>query len=277
MFGNPALNDNTFDRDVDRYRPGGYREEEVDTRSDVMTVQGTVYKTAILLGLAICTGVFTWGQTMSAVQTAPGAAASSGPAVMYMAVGGIGGFIAALVTIFKQNWAPITAPIYALLTGLMLGGVSAMYQNNFGSQDVNGFELQGIVGQAIGLTVGVTAAMLILYTFRIIKVTEKLRAGILMAVVGAVGFNIVAYLVLPFFGVATDAVTGTGPLAIGISVVICGVAAFSLLMDFDLIERGAASGAPKHMEWYGAFALMVTLVWLYLELLRLLSKLQSRD
>ena len=267
MFGNPALNDNTFDRDVDRYRPGGYREDAAETRNDVMTVQGTVYKTAILLGLAVCTGVFTWNQTM----------AQGSPPAPYLLVGGIGGFVAALVTIFKQSWAPVTAPIYALLTGLMLGGVSAMYQLNFGNQAVNGLELSGIVGQAIGLTVGVTAAMLILYTFRIIKVTEKLRAGILMAIVGAVGFNLVAYLILPLFGVNTAAVTGSGPLAIGISVVICGVAAFSLLMDFDLIERGAASGAPKHMEWYGAFALMVTLVWLYLELLRLLSKLQSRD
>lgn len=266
MFGNPALNDRTFDRDVDNYRPGGFM-DAAEQRSDVMTVQGTVYKTAILLGLAICTGVFTWNQTMAA----------GSPPALYMIGGGIGGLVFALITCFKQSWAPVTAPIYALLTGLALGGISAMYQNQFGNATANGLDLGGIVGQAIGLTVGVAAAMLILYTFRIIKVTEKLRAGILMAVVGAVGFNLVAYLVLPFFGVSAEAVTGTSPLAIGISVAICGIAAFSLLMDFDLIERGADAGAPKHMEWYGAFALMVTLVWLYVELLRLLSKLQSRE
>ena len=263
MFGNPALNDNTFDRDVDRYRPGGYR-EDAETRSDLMTVQGTVFKTGILLALVFTAGAFTWNM-MTQQMTLPPEARGVLPQVLTFG-GAIGGFIVALVTIFKQSWAPVTAPIYAILEGLFLGGISAMFAAQF----------QGIVPQAIGLTGAVTAAMLILYTFRIIKVTEKLRSGIIMAVCGVMLFYLVT-IVLGLFGVNTAAVTGNGPLSIGISLVIVGIASASLLLDFDFIERGAAGGAPKHMEWYGAFGLMVTLVWLYLELLKLLAKLQSRD
>ncbi len=264
MFGNPALNDNTFDRDVDRYRPGGLR-DSAEARTDLMTVQGTVFKTGVLLGLVFVAGAFTWQMMMEQMAVAPELRTSSMPQILTFG-GAIGGFIVALVTIFKQAWAPITAPIYALLQGLFLGGISAMFASQF----------EGIVPQAIGLTGAVTAAMLILYTFRIIKVTEKLRSGIIMAVCGVMLFY-VATIVLGLFGVDTGSVTGNGPLSIGISLVIVGIASASLLLDFDFIERGAEAGAPKHMEWYGAFGLMVTLVWLYLELLKLLSKFQSRD
>lgn len=261
MFSsNPALKDDTFSR----YAPGDRVKME---RGDVMTVQGAVNKTMILLAICVGTSVFSWS------------AASSGAAYTTPMVfgGAIGGLIVALITMFKPAWSPITAPIYALLEGLFLGAVSYMYETSFGGQSTGGgLALSGIVVQAIGCTLGVAAMMLILYTFRIIKVTQKLRAGITMAVGGVLLFYIVS-IVMSFFTDAGQALLhGTGPLSIGISLVIVAVASFSLLLDFDMIEKGAQQGAPNHMEWYAGFALLVTLVWLYLEMLRLLSKLRER-
>ncbi|MEO0514364.1 MAG: Bax inhibitor-1/YccA family protein [Planctomycetota bacterium] len=259
ISSNPTLRDDTFRRSpVDVY----------DTeKSELMTVQGAVNKTMILLAICVGVSVFSWS------------AASSGASyTMPMMLGGaIGGFVVALITMFKQTWAPITAPIYALLQGLFLGAISYMYETSFGAQQTsNGLPLNGIVVQAIGCTLGVAATMLILYSFRIIKVTEKLKAGIMMAVGGVFLFYLVAFVMSFFTSAGQSLLYSSSPLSIGISFVIVAIAAFSLLLDFDLIENGAKQGAPDYMEWYAGFALLVTLVWLYLELLRLLSKLRNR-
>jgi uncharacterized YccA/Bax inhibitor family protein len=180
--------------------------------------------------------------------------------------GGIGGFIFALATIFKKTWAPFTAPIYAVLQGLMLGGISSMMNAEF----------KGIVIQAVALTFGTLFALLFAYRSGLIKVTENFRLG----VVAATGGIFIAYLlsfVLGLFGVNIGFMHSNGPIGIIVSLVIVVVAALNLVLDFDFIESGAESGAPKYMEWYAAFGLMVTLIWLYLEFLRLLSKLSSRN
>jgi uncharacterized YccA/Bax inhibitor family protein len=203
----------------------------------------------------------------------------------WMLGGLFGGLIIALATIFKPNWSPFTAPLYAGAQGLFLGAVSAVYAARTGGaesvRDVAGSiqsnPTDSIVLQAIGCTIGVALSMLILYAFRIIKVTEKLRAGILIAVTGVAAFYLFAIVASMFGMTSFGGVFGSGPIGIGFSLVVVAIAAFSLLLDFDIIERGSRTGAPKYMEWYGAFALMVTLVWLYLEILRLLSKLRSGD
>jgi uncharacterized YccA/Bax inhibitor family protein len=182
-----------------------------------------------------------------------------------VAIGGIGGFIAALVTIFKKEWSPITAPIYALLEGLALGGISAVFELRY----------PGIAMQAVGLTFGTLFVLLLAYHSGLIPVTEKFKLGVVAATGGIAVFYLVEF-VLGFFGVHFAAINGSGLLGIGFSVVVVIVAALNLVLDFDFIESGVNAGAPKYMEWYGAFGLIVTLVWLYLEILRLLAKLNSR-
>ena len=220
----------------------------------VMTIQGAINKTLMLLFLAFFAATFTWDRYFS------------GEGSGLMMVGLIGGFIAALVTIFKPNWASISAPVYAVLEGLFLGGISAMYAHMYA----------GIVVQAIGLTFGVMFLMLTLYRTGTIKVTEKLRSGIIVAT-GAIALFYFVSMILSFFSINVPLLYSNGLFGIGFSVVVVGVAAFNLLLDFDFIEHAARSGMPKFMEWYAGFGLMVTLVWLYLEILRLLAKLQSRD
>lgn len=256
LSGNPTLNEKTFDRTADYGA----------SRDNVMTVQGTVYKSLMLLAIVVAAAAFSWKMALS-----------QSPATMGLLLGGgIGGFVFAIITCFKPAWSPFTAPVYALLEGLFLGAISAFYAISFDGQTVGkGLAIDSIVVQAVGLTMGVAASMFILYAFRIIKVTEKLKAGIFMAT-GAIMLFYIVSMVLGLFGVPVPLLHSTGPMGIGLSVVICGVAAFNLLIDFDMIERGAEHGAAKYMEWYGAFGLMVTLVWLYLEILRLLSKLRER-
>ena len=255
LGGNPTLSADTFRTPRDL----------VD--ADAMTIQGTVYKAMALLGICVVCASFAWGAASSG--------ASYTPALVFG--GAIAGLITALITIFKPVWSPTTAPIYAAFEGLFLGGVSYMYHSaTVGSAtQQNGLAIDSIVVQAVGLTLGVATSMLILYAFRIITVTAKLRAGIMMATGGIFLFYIAA-MVLGLFGVSVPLLHSSGPMGIGLSVVIVAVAAFNLLLDFDRIERGAQQGAPKYMEWYGGFALLVTLVWLYLEILRLLSKLRQR-
>ena len=182
-----------------------------------------------------------------------------------LVVGGIGGFIVAMVTIFKKEWARVTAPIYALLEGLVLGGISAMFEMRY----------HGIAIQAVALTFGTLVVMLLAYRSGLIKVTDKLRLGIVAATGGIAVFYLLQFI-LGFFGIHFTAINGSSPIGIGFSLIVVAVAALNLVLDFDLIEKGARLGAPKYMEWYGAFALMVTLVWLYFEILRLLSKFRSR-
>ena len=258
---NPVLNDRTFQSDFGAY---GASPAVVD-RDDVMTINGTIFKTLAMVAILVATATFTWGQFMSTGSVGP-----------WLMGGLIGGLVLALATVFKPTWAPITAPLYAAAQGLFLGGISAMYTVNFAGGTAGGFSLTGIVPQAIGLTIATLAAMLILYAFRIIKVTEKLRAGIFMAVGAAMLFYLVV-MVIGLFGVDTSFMVSGSPLALGISGLMIAIASASLLLDFDFIERGARSGAPKHMEWVGGFGLLVTLIWLYLEFLRLLAMLQGRE
>jgi len=251
---NPALGDNTF-----RNGPGGgYGGNLIDATAR-MTLSGTVNKTGILLILTFASAAWTWFQYLAA----------GNPAAIggWMIFGVFGGFICAMVTIFKKQWSPITAPLYALLEGLFLGGVSAMFDTHY----------PGIAIQAVGLTFGTLLALLLAYTSRIIKVTQKFALGI-VAATGGIALFYVAQMILGFFHIRfLSSVYGSGPIGIGFSLIVVAIAALNLVLDFDFIERGVNYGAPKYMEWYGAFGIMVTLVWLYLEILRLLAKMRSRN
>jgi uncharacterized YccA/Bax inhibitor family protein len=263
---NPALNERAFERVAETqagWAAGGRHGAPgtmpvIDVEADTMTVSGTVWATAALLVLVIGAGVYGWNQVDVTAETV------SLPGWLLPVVFGALGV--AILTVFKPNLARFTSPIYALLQGAFLGAISGLYNAAY----------DGIVIQAVGLTIGVFVVMLFLYGTRIIKVTEKLRMGI-VAATGAVMLIYVANLILSLFGAEVPFLHDTGPLGIGISLVIVAIAAFNLLLDFDFVERGVAAGAPAKMEWYAAFGLLVTIVWLYLELLRLLAKLQSRD
>lgn len=237
---NPVLNDKAFNKAASSL-----------TGTEVMTVNGTVQKTLVLTILVFASAMWSW----------------SNPSNMWMIVGAIGGLITGLITAFKPTFAPITAPIYAVLQGLFLGGISLLISSQYG--------LEGIVIQAISLTIGVLFLMLFLYTSGIIKVTEKLKMGV-VAATGAVFLMYLINFVMSFFGGAFFTLESTSLMAIGINLVVVGIAAFNLLLDFDFIDRAAAARAPKAMEWYGAFGLMVTLIWLYIELLKLLSRLNRK-
>jgi uncharacterized YccA/Bax inhibitor family protein len=242
---NPALNDQAF-------------RGERAAFGDAMTIQGTVNKTGILLICAVLTAAWTWNIFLHT--HSPEAV---GPLAL---VGVIGGLIFAFATIFKKTWAPITAPIYALLEGLVLGSVSAILELRF----------PGIAIEAVSLTFGTLVVLLLAYKSGLIRVTDKLRLGI-VAATGGIALFYVVEMVLGFFGVHFMAVNGSGAIGIGFSVFVVIIAALNLVLDFDFIENAAHAGAPKYMEWYGAFGLMVTLIWLYFEILRLLSKLRSRQ
>jgi len=181
-------------------------------------------------------------------------------------LGIIGGLIACLVGTFKPTTAPVAGPLYALLEGLALGAISQVIELRY----------PGIVANALLLTFGVLGLMLVLYTTRTIRVTDRLVKGVVVAT-GAVFLVYMADMILNFFGFAVPYIHQSGPIGIGISLVIVGIAAFNLLIDFAVIEEGVGNGSPRYMEWYCAMALMVTLVWLYLEILRLLSKLRGKD
>jgi uncharacterized YccA/Bax inhibitor family protein len=251
---NPALGEKTFQQLSESQYGSGYS-GDVAAR---MTLNGTINKTGILLVCTTATAGWTWLQFMQSR-----AAADILP---YMLGGLIGGFVFAMITIFKKEWSPVTAPIYALLEGLALGGISAMFELRY----------PGIAMQAVGLTFGTLFVMLFLYRTHIIKVTAKLRMGIIAATGGIAVFYLLQW-VLSFFGMQFTSVRGAGPIGIGFSLLVAAIAALNLVLDFDFIERGVQFGAPKYMEWYGAFGIMVTLVWLYLEMLRLLSKFNRRN
>jgi uncharacterized YccA/Bax inhibitor family protein len=228
--------------------------------SETMTIQGTVNKTLLLLLLVCVSAAWVWSKYFGAAEPSQAADVS-----LWMLGGAIGGFIMALVTIFKKSWAGVTAPIYALLEGLLLGGLSATFEARY----------PGIVIQAVGLTFGTLFCLLVAYTSRMIKVTENFRLGVFAATGGIALFYLVSF-VLGFFGIRIPYIHESGLIGIGFSLFVAVVAALNLVLDFDFIEQAAARGAPKYMEWYGAFGLIVTLVWLYLEILRLLSKLRDR-
>jgi uncharacterized YccA/Bax inhibitor family protein len=249
---NPALGEGTF-RDLSGSQYGGVIDETTH-----MTLNGTVNKTGILLVCALATAAYTWHTFLQ----------SRDPADIMpsMLIGLFGGLIVAMVTIFKKEWSPVTAPIYALLEGLVLGGLSAMLELRF----------PGIAMQAVALTFGTLFVLLLAYRSGLIRVTQKFRLGVIAATGGIFVFYMIE-LLLGFFGIHFTSINGSGPIGIGFSLVVVAIAALNLVLDFDFIEQGVQYGAPKYMEWYGAFGIMVTLVWLYLEILILLSKLRSRN
>jgi uncharacterized YccA/Bax inhibitor family protein len=242
---NPALNENTF-LNVHDQAYGG----------QTMTIEGTVSKTGILLMLVMATAAFTWRGYLNGAEQ-----------VMIWMIGGIiGGLIFAIITSFKPAIAMYTAPAYALCEGLALGGISAQAQVMSG---------QAIVIQAVALTFGILLALLVVYRLGLIKATENFKLGV-AAATGGIFLAYIATMVLGLFGVSVPFIHESGMIGIGFSLFVVVIASLNLVLDFDFIENGAERGAPKYMEWYGAFGLMVTLIWLYLEILRLLSKLQSR-
>ena len=249
---NPTLNANTFQR-IDR-RPS----------QNQMTISGAVNKTGALLILLVASSAITWN--MIATETISSSVCTFG--------GLIGGLILAIITCFKKTWAPVTAPLYAIVEGLFVGGVSIYYADIAGPQGFGGTG-GSIVMQAVVLTFGVLFTMLAAYRLGVIRATEKFKMGILAATGGIMLFYLIA-IILGFFGVNIPHLHQATPLGIGISVFIIIIAALNLVLDFDLIENGAKQGAPKYMEWFCAFGLIVTLVWLYIEILRLLAMLASK-
>lgn len=251
---NPALNEKTFGQVF-----GQYGEQAA---GNAMTLQGTVNKTAILLLLVVAGAAWTWHLAAQAAQAAPGAAMA---AAMPWVIGGlIGGIVLALITIFKPTASPYTSPLYALCEGLVLGAISAMFNQRF----------PGIVPQAVGLTFGTLAAMLVAYTTRTIRATEKFKLGV-VAATGGIALVYFISIILNLFGVHVPYIYSSGPIGIAFSVFVVVIAALNLVLDFDFIETGIQRGAPKYMEWYGAFGILVTLVWLYIEILNLLAKLRD--
>ncbi|HWW18151.1 MAG TPA: Bax inhibitor-1/YccA family protein [Candidatus Saccharimonadales bacterium] len=240
---NPALNEKAF-------------RGEVALGGETMTLQGMVNKTGFLLLCVVVTAAWTWGLAHSETPEA---------AMPWMIGGVVGGFVTALVTIFKRSWAPITAPLYALLEGLALGGISAFFERSY----------HGIAAEAVGLTFAVLFVMLIAYKTGVIRATERFKLGVIAATGGIAVFYLVA-MVLNLFHVNVGILYSGSPWAIGFSVFVVIIAALNLVLDFDMIETGVRIGAPKYMEWYGAFGLMVTLIWLYLEILRLLANSRRR-
>ncbi len=244
---NPALMTNPFSR--------GFG---LTAASDVMTIRGTVNKTLVLLLLVVLPATWVWRQFYLAGQTETAVQGS-------MWVGLIGGFLLSLVTIFKKNWAPLTAPAYAVMQGLFLGGISGIFEKSY----------PGIVSQAISLSIGTLLAMLATYQAGWLRPTERFKLGVIAATGGIALVYFVA-IVLSFFHINVPFITGSSLFSILFSVVVVAVAALNFILDFDFIEQGTKNGVPKYMEWYGAFALMVTLIWLYIELLRLLAKINDR-
>jgi uncharacterized YccA/Bax inhibitor family protein len=239
----------------------GYEQVYGAPRSTTMTVQGTAVKTMVLLAILAATATWSWTN-----------AASGDIAGGALVLSGIAGFIVAMITIFKPTLAPVTAPIYAAVEGIFLGAISQIVEWKYSGR-VEG--AGGIVMQAVSLTGGVLFVMMFVYATRIIRVTQKLQMAI-VASTGALALFYVISMVLSMFGFGTMGVFTASPIGIGFSLFVVGLAAFNLLLDFDFIEKSAQHEAPKSMEWYGAFGLMVTLIWLYLEILRLLMKLADR-
>ncbi|HEX6982236.1 MAG TPA: Bax inhibitor-1/YccA family protein [Balneolaceae bacterium] len=237
---NPTFSEKTFQQ---------AGQGQLISADEAMTVSGTINKTGILFLILLLGASISWYQ----------------PSPLFIWGGAIGGFILAMVTIFKKEWSPTTAPIYAGLEGLFLGGISVMYASAY----------NGIVFNAVLLTMGVFAAMLFAYKSGLIQVTKRFRMGV-VAATGGIFLVYLASFILGFFGINISLIQGSGLMGIGFSFIIVGVAALNLVLDFDMIDKGAEAGAPKYFEWYTSFGLIVTLVWLYIEILRLLSKFQRR-
>jgi len=237
--GNPALKNNTFSQ------------TSLISGSEAMTISGTVNKAFFMIALLLFSASFVWSRPLDA---AP-----------FLLPSVILGFIIALVTIFKKEYSPVTAPIYAIVEGIALGTISSFFEARY----------PGIVIQAVGLTISTLLCLLLAYKSGVIKATENFKLGV-VAATGGIALLYLVSIVMGFFGFNIGFIHNSGPMGIGFSVFVVIIASLNLVLDFDFIEKGAKMNAPKYMEWYGAFALMVTLIWLYLEILRLLSKIRSR-
>ncbi len=244
--GNPTLSEKSF------------QSVTISNDAESMTLRGTLNKFGFMLLMLMGSAYYSWKEF-----------AEGGNVQPLIWIGLLGGLAVAMVIIFKKEWAPYLAPLYALLEGLFLGAISAMYNDAFATK------APGIVMNAVGLTFGTAIAMYLLYSFKIIKATERFKSVIFTATAGIAVFYMISML-LGFFGVHMAFLHEGSLMGIGFSLVVVAVAALNLILDFDMIEQGTAAGAPKYMEWYGAFGLMVTIVWLYLEIIRLLSKLSGR-
>lgn len=238
---------------------------QTGAQSDVMTIEGTVNKTGLMFLILAFAAAFTWRKFFGAADFGSPEAAMSAIAP-WMIGGAIGGFITAIITVFSPQRANITAPIYAVFEGLFLGGISAFFEMRY----------PGLVMRAVALTFGVFLIMLFLFRSGKIRATGKFRMAIFAATGGIALIYFVSFIA-SMFGANLNFLYGSGALGIGFSLVVVGIAALNLILDFDFIQRGASARAPKFMEWYGAFGLMVTLVWLYIEILRLLSKLAANQ
>lgn len=245
--GNPTLTEKIFSKSI------------TATQHEVMTVGGTINKFGFLFLMTLASAAFAWHAYYQGQNMMP-----------YMIGGAIGGLVIALIIAFKQTWAPFLAPLYGLVEGFFIGALSAIINEAF----IESYP--GIIMQAVGLTFGTAFAMFLLYNFRIIKATEKFKSIIFTATAGIAIFYLIA-MGLRFFNIDIPFLHEGGAIGIGFSLFVIAIAALNLIIDFDMIEKGAEMGAPKHMEWYCAFGLLVTIVWLYIEILRLLSKLGSRD
>jgi uncharacterized YccA/Bax inhibitor family protein len=246
--GNPTLNEKTFEKTIHQFEGEG-----------TMTERGTLNKFAIMMLLVLASASFTWK------------AAAEGKNILPWIIGtAIGGLVIALIISFRPQTASYLAPVYALVEGVFVGGISAYYNDAFADVAPN------IVMQAVGITFGVVIAMFALYRFGIIRATQKFKAVIFTATAGIAVFYLLSF-VLRFFGITMPLIHESTQWGIIFSLVVVAIAALNLILDFDMIEQGSAMGAPKYMEWYGAFGLLVTIVWLYIEILRLLSKLARRD
>lgn len=244
---NPVMNPDVYRRELSE-----------NPTASAMSMSGTVIKTAFLMSLLLVTAGYTWYLSLDEANTLMMRGA--------ILIGAIGGLVIALVTSFFPKVSPFTSPVYAAFEGMFLGGISVIFEARF----------PGIVVQAVGLSVAMLTMMLFLYGTGVIRATEKFKMGIIAAT-GAIFLVYMASMLLSIFGVRIPFIHESGMIGIGFSVVVVIIAALNLILDFDFIEQGVRSRAPKYMEWYGGFSLLVTLVWMYLEILRLLSKLRNSN
>lgn len=251
---NPIFGAKTFEKTQRTY-----------TGEEKMTLNGTINKTALVVLFVFASAYYVWQKFFAVFDPAnPGVA--TGNITTFLAVGGIGGFIVAMIASFSPKRSGVLTPVYAILEGMFLGGLSAMFEARF----------PGLVVKAVALTFMVFLSMLLVYRQRIIKVTGKFRRGMMSAMMGLLFFYLASWIA-GMFGANVSYLSGGGSFGLIFSLIVTAISAFSLLLDFDFIERGAAAGAPKYMEWYGVFGLLVSLVWLYVNILRLLSIFASRD
>lgn len=262
--GNPALNENTFS-DLSVYHADGdssFRMQSADIAAapaSTMTIRGTAQKTMILLLIAAASGSITWGKVLNGGQI------GLGQAIPWILAGAAVGLITALIIGFRPKTAPTLAPVYAAAEGLFLGAFSAVFEARY----------PGIVTLAVGLTFGTLAGLLLAYQSGLIRATENFKLGIAAATMGICVMYLISFIGR-WFGFEIPYIHGSGPIGIGVSAFVVVIAALNLVLDFDFIEDASERGAPKYLEWYGAFALLVTLIWLYMEILRLLAKLNDR-